>query len=183
MSVTLLLQPGIYNSGPGHWQSHWEAADPACLRVQQRDWDHPVCTDWVATLDASLRAVAGPVVLVAHSLGCLTAVHWAARYGQLGSEGLGGSLRGMLLVAVPDPAGPNFPADAQGFDAVPQQPLPVPSIVVMSSDDPYGSVARTRGWAQAWGSELVEIGAKGHINASSGLGDWPQGRALVQRWL
>jgi len=83
-------------------------------------------------------------------------------------------------VAVPDPAGPAFPAEAEGF-AVTRQPLPFPSIVVASRNDPYADIAWSRTCATAWGSELVDIGDAGHINAASGLGEWPQGLALLQR--
>ena len=30
--------------------------------------------------------------------------------------------------------------------------------------------------------EPVVLGARGHLNADSGLGDWPEGWALVERW-
>jgi len=33
--------------------------------------------------------------------------------------------------------------------------------------------------AAAWGSQIVTLAAAGHINADSGLGDWPEGLALL----
>jgi hypothetical protein len=33
--------------------------------------------------------------------------------------------------------------------------------------------------AEAWGAEYHVIGAMGHINADSGLGDWPEGQAWL----
>ncbi len=48
-----------------------------------------------------------------------------------------------------------------------------------SHDDPYCSVERASMMAAAWGSRFVDCGRAGHINASSGLGDWPEGRALL----
>lgn len=169
----ILLLPGIGDSGPAHWQSLWQAAHPAMRRVVQRDWDHPQCDDWCRTLDAAvddtLRRAGMPPLLVAHSLGCLLVAHWAARSRQ--------PVRAAMLVAVPDPAGPAFPSQATGFAPLPMQRLSFPSLIVASSDDPYGSLDHARRCAQAWGSRLVEAGAAGHINASSGLGDWPQGLA------
>jgi predicted alpha/beta hydrolase family esterase len=57
--------------------------------------------------------------------------------------------------------------------------------VIASDDDPYVSIDRARGFAAAWGATFVAAGAVGHINAASGLGDWPAGRraldALVAR--
>ena len=166
-----LILPGIYNSDAGHWQTRWEALFPNASRVQQRDWDHPVCTEWVATLEQSIQQQTQPVILIAHSMGCLTVAHWAAQTKL--------SIQGALLVSVPDPQGSNFPNDAQGYDQTPMQPLPFKSIVVCSTDDPYGSEATMKNCADAWGSEFVVIGNYGHINASSGLDDWQQGQALL----
>ena len=59
--------------------------------------------------------------------------------------------------------------------------VPVRSILVASADDPYGTAAHAAEVARVWGSELVEVGAKGHVNAASRLGAWPEGRALLER--
>ena len=37
--------------------------------------------------------------------------------------------------------------------------------------------------ATAWGSRFVDVGAGGHINADSGIGDWPSGYALFQEFM
>jgi predicted alpha/beta hydrolase family esterase len=79
--VATLILPGLYDSGPDHWQSVWERADPTCRRVVQADWATPRCADWVATLDAAVAAADAPVVLVAHSSSCLTVAHWAGGAG------------------------------------------------------------------------------------------------------
>lgn len=171
MSLPTLIVPGIGNSGPLHWQSFWELANPAFVRVVQRDWDNPVCEEWVAGLDAGIRQAGPGVVVVAHSLGCLALAHWAA-VSQL-------PIAAALMVAVPDPAGPNFPAEAVGFSATPMRPLPFRSIVVASADDPYGSVEHSIRLAQIWGSRLVNVGNCGHINADSGLGNWAFGFELL----
>lgn len=175
--TTTFVLPGYANSGPGHWQTRWEALDPAFRRVAMPDWDHPVRDAWCGTLDAAIAgAPSGPICLAAHSLGCLTTAQWALRVARPLQVG---KIAGALLVAPPDPSGPAFPRDASGFDDVALAPLPFPSIVVASSDDPYGSLAFARRCAADWGSRLIEIGAHGHINADSGLGDWEEGR----RWL
>ena len=172
MPATVLTLPGIGNSGPQHWQTLWEQTYPNFVRIAQRDWDHPVCAEWVSVLESTVKDIASPVVIVAHSLGCLALAHWAAKSHA--------SIRAALLVAVPDPEGPNFPAEAVGFSPLPQQKFSFPSVVVASADDPYGTLAHAQACASAWGSRLVHIGAAGHINASSGLGHWPEGYALLQ---
>ncbi|MDQ3129836.1 MAG: alpha/beta hydrolase [Acidobacteriota bacterium] len=40
---------------------------------------------------------------------------------------------------------------------------------------------RARQFADAWGSEFVNVGAKDHINASAGFGDWNEGLELLKR--
>lgn len=175
MSPRFLILPGYGNSAPEHWQSLWEAADPAFRRVEQRDWQRPVCADWLMALEQAVAASGPNTLLVAHSLACLLVAHWAAQTQQ--------RVRAALLVAVPDPQGPSFPSEAQGFAVLPMQPLPFPSLLVASRDDPYASLAHTRTCAEAWGSRWVDIGAAGHINSASGLGSWPQGRSLLQSLL
>jgi predicted alpha/beta hydrolase family esterase len=169
--------PGYANSGPGHWQTRWETLDPSFVRVAMPDWEHPVREAWCETLDAAVAAEPhGPLCFAAHSLGCLTFAHWAlhrARSVQFDK------IAGALLVAPPDPNGPGFPRDALGYEDVALGRLPFPSIVVASSDDPYGTLAFAERCARAWGSRLVDIGPRGHINAESGLGDWEEGRRLL----
>ena len=170
--MTVLTFPGIGNSGPQHWQTLWEQSHPGFVRVSQRDWDHPVCAEWVSVFERTVKDIASPVVVVAHSLGCLALAHWAAQPHA--------PVQAALLVAVPDPDGPNFPAEAVGFSPLRKQKFSFPSIVVASANDPYGTVAHAQAYASAWASRLVNIGEAGHINASSGLGHWPEGDALLQ---
>jgi hypothetical protein len=66
-----------------------------------------------------------------------------------------------------------------GFAPLPRARLPFRAIVVASSDDPWCALDRTRAWAADWGAEFHDIGPHGHINAASGLGDWPQGKAWL----
>jgi len=171
----VLLVPGIGNSGPTHWQSYWEAAHASYARVHQRDWDHPVCADWVAALECAAQRAAPNPLLVAHSLGCLTAVHWLAQTSI--------NVTGVLLVAIPDPDRASFPAQAKGFAPIPGNQLPCPSIVVASADDPYSDIAFAQRCANAWKSRFIDIGCAGHINAASGLGNWEQGHRMLRSLL
>ncbi|RDU96932.1 RBBP9/YdeN family alpha/beta hydrolase [Trinickia dinghuensis] len=173
--------PGYGNSGPGHWQTRWEALDASFVRVAMPDWDRPVREAWCETLDRTVVSeLTGPLRFAAHSLGCLTLAHWALR---IAGAAQIDKIAGALLVAPPDPSGPGFPRDAAGYGDLALAPLPFPSIVVASSDDPYGSLAFAERCARAWGSRLVEIGPRGHINADSGLGDWEEGRRHLASFL
>lgn len=176
---TVLVLPGWQGSGAEHWQSRWERLDPRLVRVEQADWDEPRCADWVAALDRAVRAQPGPVLLAAHSLGCVTVAHWADQAAKADqADQAPATVLGALLVAPADIDNARIPALAT-FSPIPLLPLPFPSILVASSDDPYCTPERARLFAGGWGSRLVETGPLGHLNADSGLGDWPEGRALL----
>jgi predicted alpha/beta hydrolase family esterase len=175
MDCNVLTLAGLWNSGPQHWQTLWEAKYPAWVRVPHRDWSNPNCHEWVAELDAAIAACEGPPLLVAHSLGTMLVAHWARSGSQL-------KVAGAFLVSPSDVEAPSYPVDANGFAPVPMQQLPFPSMVVASGDDPFVSIARARSFAQAWGSKLVEIGAAGHVNGDAGYGPWPQGEQLLEQF-
>jgi uncharacterized protein len=173
--TNVLLLPGLWNSGPEHWQSYWEREHADCRRVLQKDWETPRCGDWVDGLEDVVAASAVPVILAAHSLGCTLVAHWA------GASRNVSKVRGALLVAPSDTEAPSYPPGTAGFAPMPLRKLPFPSIVVMSTDDEYVSPERAALFAHSWGSRLVNIGAKGHVNSDSRLGMWPEGFALVEQ--
>jgi predicted alpha/beta hydrolase family esterase len=174
MKPTVLNLPGYTGSGPQHWQSLWERDHPEYRRVQQRDWEYPVFNEWITTLDQAIREINGPLVLVAHSLGCITIAHWTVQY--FAHQ----PIRAALLVAPADLATNPIAAVDQHFLPIPLTPLPFPSIVVASTNDPSLSIERAEFFAQKWQSRLVNIGQAGHINTASGFGPWPQGEALLE---
>jgi uncharacterized protein len=175
MKSPILLLPGIGNSGPEHWQTLWENEDAGVQRIDAQDWENPNRSHWVKNLERAVSLAGPDVVLVAHSLGCLQVAHWAAANHS--------AIRGALLVAVPDPDRLSFPKAAVGFGSLTLRRFSFPSIVVASSNDPYSDTGYSGRCAQAWGSSLVNIGARGHINAQSGLGDWQRGKALLEVFL
>ena len=174
---SFLVLPGIYSSGPDHWQTRWEQADPRFRRVEQDDWDHPRWQDWVARIVDAVDETPDPIVFVAHSLGC----HAVAR---ASTQPAVARVAAALLVAPPDLDDErNAAFDLAGVLPMLLEPLPFPSLVVGSSDDPTCSLDRAAHFATAWGSELVVAGALGHINSESGLGGWPGGRRLLAQLL
>jgi predicted alpha/beta hydrolase family esterase len=173
VSVDVLIVPGLGDSGPTHWQSHWQAAKPRWRRVVQRDWDRPVRDEWIASLDRAVRDAKRRVVLVGHSLACALVAHWAVAHD---TEAVAGA----LLVAPSDVDSPKHtPDEVRGFAPTPLKRLPFRSVVVASSNDPYHDMTRARFLAWRWGSRLVEIGRVGHINSASDLGLWPVGQRLL----
>lgn len=172
--ITFIL-PGLSNSGPEHWQSQWERIDATCQRIMQVEWETPACSDWVLTLDRAVGRTDDAIVLVGHSSACALVAHWA-----LAAEPHHiARIRGALLVGPSDPEGVNYPVGPTGFAPMPMRPLPFPSIVVASQDDRYVGIEQARAYAAAWGSTFVDIGAAGHINAASNLGEWPAGYSLL----
>jgi len=176
MTCTVHLLPGWQDSGPGHWQSRWEARH-GDRRVVQDDWLWPRRGDWMARLEETLLAdaVDAPALLVAHSLGCHLVAAWAAHSRHTSR------VAGALLVAPPDVDRPDTPPQLHSWQPAVRGRLPFPAIAVLSRDDPFGAFARTAALAADWGAEVVDAGARGHLNAESGLGDWPQGRAMLDR--
>ena len=168
---TLVLMPGWRNSGPGHWQSLWAEQLPGAVRVAmaEDDWQRPKRSVWVQALARTILAQTGPVVVAAHSLGCIATMH-------LPSE-VACRIRGALLVAPADPERRGVLAD---FAPVPYQPLPYRSVLVASTNDPYCPIRTAGAYARSWGSEVVRLQNAAHINVESGHGEWPLGLALLQ---
>lgn len=171
----IIILPGIGGSGSDHWQSLWEAGSKDFTRFAPSSWDEPRLDDWIEALDRAVAALPEPPVLLAHSLACLLVAHWQRRSTS--------PVAGAMLVALPDPQGASFPAEAASFADPPEQRFRFPSLIVASGNDPYGTTDHARLRAEQWGSRLVEAGNFGHINAGSGLGAWPAGQAVFSAFM
>lgn len=164
--------PGLNNSGPQHWQTRWEDLY-GYTRIYQRDWDTPDKDDWIHTINEVIAPFpAASVILIGHSLACCAIAYWSERYNR--------QIKGAFLVAPSDTEAPSYPPGTTGFTPMPLNALPFPSIVVASSDDYYVSLEKAAWFAKNWGSRFIPAGPLGHINASSGLGSWPEGHQLLQ---
>jgi predicted alpha/beta hydrolase family esterase len=167
--VRFIIVPGWRDSGPGHWQSLWAERLDDAVRVRQDDWITPSRQAWVASIARTILLQNEPVVIVAHSLGCIATTHLPAD--------AAARIQGALLVAPADPERRSILSD---FAPVPARKLPYRSVMVASSNDPYCPVRLAGAYARAWGSEFVRIQNGGHINIESGHGEWPLGAALLQ---
>ena len=169
----ILIIPGHGGSGPDHWQSRWEAKIPAVRRVVQADWQKPRLAAWRARIVEEVERAARPVILVAHSLGVLAAVRAAPFL----AKGQGsGKVKGGFLVAPPSAkALAGFDTLDPAFLTAPGEPLPFPSLVIASRDDPFSTFADSEALARTLGAELIDAGFSGHINSDSGHGPWPEG--------
>ncbi|WP_085314643.1 RBBP9/YdeN family alpha/beta hydrolase [Derxia lacustris] len=166
MRTKVLLVPGWRDSGPDHWQTRWQKRFPAFRRLQlaAADWETPNREVWVEALTARIAELGAPVVLVAHSLGCIAVQHLAPL--------ALAPVVGALFVA---PADPETREPLASFAPVPMRRLPFVSKVIASADDPFCPADRSSAYAEAWGSRMTLLDNAGHINAESGHGDWPEG--------
>ncbi|MBR9909514.1 MAG: alpha/beta hydrolase [Gammaproteobacteria bacterium] len=178
--ATVLIVPGLRDHVEEHWQTLLQARlDKACsvppLTVNKLD-----CAARVDNIQRAIDAIEGDIILVAHSAGCLMVAHWAARHQR--------PIKGALLAAPPDlnadwPASYPSPATLgeHGWAPLPGAPLPFPSILAASSNDYLASIEASTRLAAAWGSELVNLGAVGHLNPASGFGRWVGAEALIRQ--
>ena len=172
-----LIVPGWQGSSAEHWQSHWQRVLPSASRVEQQDWLSPLRQDWVAALQAAIEAAPAPVILIGHSLGCVTIAHWAA---EADARSLS-RVRGALLVAPADVERADCPAPLRNFAPLMTRHLPFASLLVGSSNDAAATPGRAQWLAQCWGSELAILPGAGHINVKSGHRTWEQGFAWLYR--
>lgn len=175
MKTIYLTVPGVTNSSPQHWQSLWEQEFPDKFRrIEQTEWNTPVCADWIETVEREVQKFnPGNVVLIAHSLGCTTVAHWAKRFGT--------KIKGAFLVAPSDVEAESYNFDTKGFAPIPLAKLPFKSLVVASENDEYVSLQRAEQFADAWGSEFINVGNCGHINANAGFGEWNEGLEILKK--
>ena len=182
LSPTILMVPGLRDHVPEHWQTLLQAklqangTQPAS--VPPLEADKLSCTARVTALDNALAAIDGPVVLVAHSAGVMITVHWARRHAR--------KIHGALLATPADldtPLPSGYPThdalQTNGWLPCPRRPLPFPSIVAASRNDPLAAYERVAGMAADWGSLLVDLGEVGHLNPAAGFGPWAGAEALI----
>ncbi|MGV3494493.1 MAG: RBBP9/YdeN family alpha/beta hydrolase [Ramlibacter sp.] len=169
----VLILPGWENSGPKHWQTLWEQRH-GYRRVEQHDWMKPLRGDWVARLEDVVLSCDEPVVLAAHSLGCILVAAWAAASKNTHR------VKGALLVAPGDVERAEIREQLPSWSPIALQALPFPAVLVASRDDPYCAFERARLFAHAWNAQFMDCGDCGHVNADSGLASWPEGHVLLQ---
>ena len=179
---TVLIVPGLRDHVDTHWQTllalDLEAQRRRVKTVPPMGRDDLDCALRVAAIERAAQAISGPIVLVAHSGGCVMVAHWARQSQR--------SVHAALLATPPDfeqPMPDGYPTvdalRASGWLPVPRQPLPFPSIVAASRDDPLGHYERIEELARDWGSRVVDLGLVGHLNPASGYGRWGGAESLI----
>jgi predicted alpha/beta hydrolase family esterase len=169
MKCDILIVSGLWNSGPEHWQTHWERKYPAWTRVPHRDWNAPERDEWVDELDAAIATCQGRPILVAHSLGCMLVAQWARSDSHL-------KVAGAFLVAPSDTEAESYPIDAGAFAPIPLAPLPFPSIVVASANDEYADIERSRAFAGAGAASWSRSATPATSTATAATAPGPRAR-------
>jgi predicted alpha/beta hydrolase family esterase len=180
MRITTLIVPGLRDHVDQHWQTLLAAGDPTIRSVPPMGREDLDSAQRVDAIESAARSIEGPLVIVAHSGGCIMVAHWARQTRR--------AVHAALLATPPDfevplPAG--YPTlaqfDANGWLPVPRTRLPFRSIVAASRNDPLGSFERVSALALDWGSEVVDLGDVGHLNPASGYGECPQALDFIER--
>lgn len=172
--INYLIVPGLGNSGPEHWQTYFQNSGENFYRIEQQEWDAPTCKDWIETIDKKVSEFdLSSVVLIGHSLGCSTIAQWALKYNK--------QIKGAMLVAPSDLEAPQYTFPAVGFSPIPLDKINFKTIVVASADDVWVSLERAKFFAENWGSEFINIGNAGHINAASGHTNWEEGMEILKK--
>jgi uncharacterized protein len=169
----ILIVPGYEGAGPVHWQTRMAGKLSTARIVEQPDWLYASLSTAVGELARAVTDATRPIVLVGHSAGNTLIAHAIPSLTQLGVIN---RVRGAYLVAAPASRSlVELPVMDPAFANIPRDPLPFPSLLIASSNDPFATMEEQADIALAWGSQLVEAGEAGHINTASGHGPWPEG--------
>lgn len=169
-----VIQPGWKGSEPKHWQSHW-AQRLGALRVENHDWFDPTPTAWLQQLHQTLSQAQKPVIIIAHSLGCVTVAHYLKDYPIQ-------NIAGVFLVAPADVERQHAPECLARFAPLPAFNFPCPVSVIASDNDPFCVPQRAQIMAQQWGAVLTWLPQAGHINVASGHTEWTEGLLLLEQF-
>ena len=171
--LNYFIIPGLGGSPSNHWQTYFEMTQKNFQRIIQKDWDLPNIEEWIEKIDTEISEYdPETLVLVAHSLGCLTVAEWAKRYKR--------KIKGALLVAPPDAEVLHQKLGKKLFKEIPIDKIEFNTILVASTTDQYSSLEKSKLYAEKWGSVFINIGDAGHINHLSGFGKWDQGLKILR---
>ncbi|MDR0215203.1 MAG: alpha/beta hydrolase [Comamonas sp.] len=181
--ITFLIVPGLRDHVHEHWQTHLAGQLAKAVTVPPLEHDKLSRAARVEALNSTLASIEGSAVIVAHSAGCITTVHWAQQHAQQA-----GRIKAALLATPADvenamPEG--YPTVQQlqsnGWVPIPRQSLPFKTLVAASRNDPLAQFARIEGLAADWGASLLDLGEVGHLNPAGGYGPWGGVHQLLQQ--
>lgn len=176
----ILVIPGYKGSPNGHWQTWLQTQYPNTERIKEIDHHKPILSQWSAQIQQYLEQQTLPIIIIAHSFGCLAALDAIVRK-QLQSK-----VSGVLFVA---PASPyrftsyghraDFPNERSIVETLTIRALGVLGTMVVSRNDPWMNYDHACSLASDLGLLTYDAGYVGHINIESGHGPWPEVKALI----
>ena len=174
----VLIVPGLRDHVAEHWQTHLASQLSKVRTVSPLEHDKLSREARINAIENTLAEIDAPVLIVAHSAGCMMVAHWAAESSR--------PILGALLVTPSDmetPMPPAYPTVEQlhrnNWLPIPRKPLPFKSIVAASSNDPLCKFERAQGFSRDWGSRFIDLGPVGHLNPASGYGEWSYAHELI----
>lgn len=181
--ITFLIVPGLRDHVEEHWQTLLARQLPKSVTVPPLEHDKLSRAARVEALNSTLAGIEGPVVIIAHSAGCITTVHWALQHAQQAGRVQAALLATPADLENPMPAG--YPTvdqlQSNGWAPIPRQSLPFKTLVAASRNDPLAQLSRIEDLAADWKAELVDLGEVGHLNPASGYGPWDGVHALLKQ--
>ena len=154
--ATILAIPGHAPLEPGHWLERWTGRLSTALPV-------PAAQGNDDPLHRLIAEAPGPVVALAYREGIERLLAHADAL----------PVTGAFLVA---PLENSVVAERI-------EPLPFPSILVASRDDPLCPFERAEDMGASWGSLFVDAGEAGELDAASGRGPWPEGLMVLAKFM
>ena len=154
--ATILALPGATPLDDAHWIGRWTRRLSTALPVPAGDGgDDP--------LPRLIEGAPGPVVALAYHEGIERLVAHADEY----------------------PVRAAFMVGPRGGTSMEEriEPLPFPSILVASRDDPLCPFETAEAMGARWGSLFVDAGEAGELGSASGRGPWPEGLLTFARFL
>ena len=142
-----------------HWIERWGQRLSTARKV-------PTGTNGADPLVDAIGSASGPVVVIAHKDGVERLVSLVSAADEV-------AVRGALLVA-PRGGQPMGERD---------EPLPFPSILVASRNDPDCDYDTAESMGARWGSQVMDAGQAGGIDHESGHGPWPEGLMVFARFI
>lgn len=181
--ITFLIVPGLRDHVEEHWQTLLAHQLPKSITVPPLEHDKLNRAARVEALNCTLAGIEGPVVIIAHSAGCITTVHWALQHAQQTRRVQAALLATPADVENPMPTG--YPTvdqlQSNNWAPIPRQSLPFKTIVAASRNDPLAQFARIESLAADWKADLVDLGEVGHLNPAGGYGPWDGVHVLLQQ--
>ena len=151
----LLIVPGADGSGPAAWRRRYPRA-PRVVRLPGAATD---LNRWAASVATSIDACRDAPLVLAHGFGVLATLRATSLFER--------RVAGAMLVAPADPD------DYGVLVRLPATPLPYPTLLVASRDDPGIKLTKAGALATRWGSRFAVV-------ERSGDDRWQEGARLLR---